>query len=92
MQNTDKTRMALGVRLPDTWDIPRAGNDRAMQGLHEALIYITADFLPDLCKELREYHLKVLQSLEAGDNSYHAVKSLWGEVFDFLETETEDED
>ena len=41
---------------------------------------------------LRNYHLRVLQSLEAGDPMYHAVQSLWDDTGNFLESESEEEE
>ena len=49
-------------------------------------------YLPDLCKGLRKYHLMVLQSLEAGDPTYHAVQSLWDDAGNFSEPESENEE
>ena len=54
--------------------------------MHHAL------YLPDLCKGLRNYHLKVLHSLEAGDPTYHAVQSLWDDAGNFSEPESEEEE
>ena len=41
---------------------------------------------------LRNYHLKVLQSLEAGAPTYHAVQSLWDDAGNLSEPESEDEE
>ena len=92
LSDTTKTRMALGVALPATWESLRRGNPRTLQELHEEFIGTTALYLPDLCKGLRNYHLMVLQSLEAGDPTYHAVKSLWDDAGNFSEPESEDDE
>ena len=63
-----------------------------MQELHEEFIRISAKYLPDVCKGLREYQLTVLQSLETGDDTYQAVHGLWDDAVDFSEPESEDED
>ena len=52
----------------------------------------TALYQPDLCKGLCNHHLMVLQSLEAGDPTYHAVQSLWDDAGNFSEPESEDEE
>ena len=56
-----------------------------MRELREEFIHISAEYLPGICKGLREYQLTVLQSLEAGDDTYQAVHSLWDEAVDFSE-------
>ena len=91
LDDTTKTKMALGVALPATWE-SRPKTPRPLQELHEEFICTTALYLPDLCKGLRNYHLKVLQSLEAGDPTYHAVQSLWDDAGNFSEPESEDEE
>ena len=92
LQDTDKTRLALGVAPPSRWESLRVQNPRTLQQLHEEFICTTALYLPDLCKGLRNYHLKVLHSLEAGDPTYHAVQSLWDDAGNFSEPESEDEE
>ena len=92
LYDTTKTKIALGVALPATWESLQRRNSRAVQELHEELIGTTAVYLPDLCKGLRKYHLMVLQSLEAGDPTYHAVQSLWDDAGNFSEPESEDEE
>ena len=54
-----------------------------------AILPAQAKLVLSLCKGLRNYHLKVLQSLEAGDPTYHAVQSLWDDAGDFSEPESE---
>ena len=90
--DTEKTSIALGVALPATWERLQRRNVRTVQELHEELIRTSAVYLPDLCKGLRKYHLMVLQSLEAGDPTYHAVQSLWDDAGNFSEPESEDEE
>ena len=41
---------------------------------------------------LRNYHLRVLQSLEAGVPMYHAVQNLWDDAGNFSEPESEEEE
>ena len=64
LQDTDKARLTLGVAPPSRWESLRVENPRTLQQLHEEFICITALYLPDLSKGLRNYHLKVWQSLE----------------------------
>ena len=90
-QNEDGA-LALGVALPAKWENSRRNKPRTLQDLHEQFICITAAYLPDLCKSLRNYHLRVLQSLEAGDPMYHAVQSLWDDAGNFSDTESEDDE
>ena len=45
-----------------------------------AILPAQAKLVLSLCKGLRNYHLKVLQSLEAGDPTYYAVQSLWDDA------------
>ena len=85
--------MALGVALLATWESLRRGNSRTLQDPHKEFICTTASYLPDLCKGLRNYHFRVLQSMEAGDPTYHDVKSLqWDNAGNFSEPESEDEE
>ena len=63
-----------------------------IQELQEEFIRISAEYLPDVCKGLREYQLTVLQSLEAGDDTYQAVHSLWDDAVDFSEPDSEEEE
>ena len=67
LSDTTKTKMALGAALPVTWESLRREPPRTLQELHEEYKCTTAWDLPDLCTGLRNYHLTVLQSLEAGD-------------------------
>jgi hypothetical protein len=57
-----------------------------------AILPAQAKLVLSLCKGLRNYHLKVLQSLEAGDPTYHAVQSLWDDAGNFSEPESGDEE
>ena len=41
---------------------------------------------------LRNYQLRGLQSLEAGDPMYHAVQMLWDDAGNFSELESEEEE
>ena len=63
-----------------------------MQELQEEFIRISAEYLSDGCKGLREYQLTGLQSLEAGDDTYQAVHSLWDDAVDFSEPDSEEEE
>ena len=74
------------------WEDSRKSESRILRDLHEEFIYNTAMYLPDLCKGLRNYHLRVLQSLKVGDPMYHAVQSLWDDAGNFSEPESEQED
>ena len=40
----------------------------------------------------RNYYLRVLQSLEAGESMYHAVQRLWDDAGNFSEPESEEEE
>ena len=92
LSSADETRLALGVTPPEEWVSAHKGVPRVMQELHEEFIRISAEYLPDVCKGLREYQLTVLQSLEAGDDTYQAVHSLWDEAVDFSEQDSEEEE
>ena len=63
-----------------------------MHELQEEFIRISAEYLPDACKGLREYQLTVLQSLEAGDETYQPIHSLWDDAVDFSEPDSEEEE
>ena len=65
LTGANKTRLALGVAPPVEWVSAHKGEPRVMQELQEEFIRISAEYLPDVCKGLREYQLTVLQSLEA---------------------------
>ena len=87
--------MALGVALPTNWEKSRRSKPTTLQDLHQEFMCVTAAYLPDLCKGLRNYHLRVLQSLEAGDPmylQYHAVHSLWDDAGNLSEPESEEEE
>jgi hypothetical protein len=62
------------------------------QELQEEFIRISAEYLPDVCKGLREYQLTNLQSLEAGDDTYQAVHSLRDDTVEFSEPDSEEEE
>ena len=84
--------MALGVTPPAEWVSTRADASRVIRELREEFIHISAEYLPGICKGLREYQLTVLQSLEAGDDTYQAVHSLWDEAVDFSEQDSEEKE
>ena len=88
----DKTRLALGVTPPAEWVSTRADDSRVIQELRKEFIHISAEYLPGICKGLREYQLTVLQSREAGDGTYQAVHGLWDEAVDFSELDSEEEE
>ena len=92
LSGTTETMMARRVALPVAWESLRRGNSRTLQERHEELICTTALYLRDQFEGLRNYHLKVLQSLEAGDPTYHAVQSLWDDAGNFSEPGSEDEE
>ena len=92
LPGTTQTRLALGVTPPEEWVSERTKAPRAKQELQKEFIRISAEYLPDVCKGLREYQLTVLQSLEAGDDTYQAVHSLWEDAIDFLEPDSEEEE
>ena len=92
LASEDKTRLALGVTPPAEWVNTGADASRVIQELREEFIHITAEYLPGICKGLREYQLTVLQSLEAGDDTYQAVHSLWDGAVDFSEPDSEKEE
>ena len=81
-----------GVTPPAEWVSTGADASRVIQELREEFIHITAEYLPGICKGLREYQLTVLQSLEAGDDTYQAVHSLWDGAVDFSEPDSEKEE
>ena len=92
VSSADKTRLALGVAPPAEWVSTGADASRVIRELREEFIHISAEYLPGICKGLREYQLTVLQSLEAGDDTYQAVHSLWDEAVDFSEQDSEEEE
>ena len=92
LASEDQTRLALGVTPPAEWVSTGADASRVIQELREEFIHITAEYLPGICKGLREYQLTVLQSLEAGDDTYQAVHSLWDGAVDFSEPDSEKEE
>ena len=92
LTGANKTRLALGVAPPVEWVSAHKGEPRVMQELQEEFIRISAEYLPDVCKGLREYQLTVLQSLEAGDDTYQAVHSLWDDAVDFSEPDSREEE
>ena len=61
LPGTTRTRLALGVTPPEEWVSERTKAPRAKQELQEEFIRISAEYLPDVCKGLREYQLTVLQ-------------------------------
>ena len=68
LSSANKTRLAaLGITPPVECVSAHTGVPRVTQELQEEFIRISAEYLPDVCKGLREYQLTVLQSLEAGD-------------------------
>ena len=91
LSSANQTRLALGVTPPVEWVSAHTGA-QVMQELQEEFIRISTEYLPNVvCKGLREYQLTVLQSLEAGDDTYQAVHSLWDDAVDFSEPESEEE-
>ena len=55
-----KTRLALGVAPPVEWVSAHTGVPRVIQELQEEFIRISAEYLPDVCKRLREYQLSLI--------------------------------
>ena len=92
LSTATQTRLALGVTPPEECVSAHKGVPRVMQELQEEFIRISAEYLPIVCKGLGEYQLTVLQSLEAGDDTYQAVHSLWDDALDFSEPDSEDEE
>ena len=92
VSSADQTRLALGVMPPAEWVSTQADASRVIRELREEFIHISAEYLPGICKGLREYQLTVLQSLEAGDDTYQAVHSLWDEAVHFSEQDSEEEE
>jgi hypothetical protein len=83
LSNAAPTRLAQGVTPPAEWVSAHTGVPRVMQELHKEFIRISAEYLPDVCKGLGEYQQTVVQSLEAGDDTYQAVHSIWDYEVDF---------
>ena len=91
-------QIALGVTLPAEWTTGSDARHRRplrkteREDLHAELVATAAPYLVDLCKGLRDYQLKLLQGLEAGDPNFEALFLLLDEAADMAEHSPEQEE
>ena len=91
-------QIALGVILPAEWTTGSDARHRRplrkteREDLHAELVATAAPYLVDLCKGLRDYQLKLLQGLEAGDPNFEALFLLLDEAADMAEHSPEQEE